>query len=145
MPLAYPTKRRDSDASSIARKIALLSSSYTSAHSSCWVAGSWSCCLTISATPKAPAPARRPGEQRRSAAGLLSLPKRPARKDSGRYPRVAARWLRRLLEEHPDAMIEEAALAASCLVALPGASYREAAQTLTAMTEMATSGGERKA
>jgi hypothetical protein len=61
-----------------------------------------------------------------------------ARKDPGRYPRVAARWLQRLLEEHPDATIEEAALAASCLVALPGARYREAAQTLKAMAETAT-------
>jgi hypothetical protein len=43
-----------------------------------------------------------------------------------------------LLEEHPDLTIEEAALAASCLVALPGASYREAAQTLKAMAETAT-------
>lgn len=61
-----------------------------------------------------------------------------ARKDPSRYPHVAARWLRRLLEEHPDVTIEEAALAASCLVALPGASYREAAQTLKAMAETAT-------
>jgi hypothetical protein len=62
-----------------------------------------------------------------------------ARKDSSRYPRVAARWLQRLLEEHPDATIEEAALAASCLVALPGAGYLEAAQSLKAVAERATS------
>jgi hypothetical protein len=62
-----------------------------------------------------------------------------ARKDSNRYPRVAARWLQRLLEAHPDATIEEAALAASSLVALPGAGYLEAAQTLKAMAERATS------
>jgi hypothetical protein len=62
-----------------------------------------------------------------------------ARKDSRRHPRVAARWLQRLLEEDPDVTIEEAALAAACLVALPGASYREAAQTLKAMAETATS------
>ena len=31
-----------------------------------------------------------------------------ARKDSSRYPRVAARWLSRFLEEHPDATIEDA-------------------------------------
>jgi hypothetical protein len=31
-----------------------------------------------------------------------------ARKDSSRYPRVATRWLQRLLEEHPDVTIEEA-------------------------------------
>ena len=62
-----------------------------------------------------------------------------ARKDSSRYPRVAARWLQRLLEEHPDATIEEAALAASSLVALPGVRYLESAQTLKAMAETATS------
>jgi hypothetical protein len=62
-----------------------------------------------------------------------------ARKDSIRYPRVAARWLQRLLDEYPDATIEEAALAASSLIALPGSGYREAAQTLKAMTETATS------
>ena len=62
-----------------------------------------------------------------------------ARKDPTRHARVAARWLQRLLEEHPDVTIEEALLAASCLVALPGASYREAAQTLQAMAETATS------
>jgi hypothetical protein len=61
-----------------------------------------------------------------------------ARKDSSRYPRVAARWLQRYLEEHPEATIEEAALAASCLVALPGAGYREATQALKAMAETAT-------
>lgn len=61
-----------------------------------------------------------------------------ARKDPSRHARVAARWLQRLLEEHPDVTIEEAVLAASCLVALPGASYREAAQTLQAMAETAT-------
>jgi hypothetical protein len=54
-----------------------------------------------------------------------------ARKDLGRS-RVATRWLQRLLEEHPDFTIEQAALAASCLVALPGAGYGEAAQTLKA-------------
>jgi hypothetical protein len=61
-----------------------------------------------------------------------------ARKDSTRYPRVAARWLQRLLDEHPDVTIEEAGLASSCLIALPGSGYREAAQTLKAMAERAT-------
>ena len=60
------------------------------------------------------------------------------RKDPSRYSRVAARWLKRLLEEHPAITIEEAALAASCLIALPGAGYLEAAQTLKAMAETAT-------
>ena len=53
-----------------------------------------------------------------------------ARKDPRRHPRVAVRWLRRYSEEDPKATIEEAALAASALIALTGAGYREAAQTL---------------
>ena len=56
-------------------------------------------------------------------------------KDPRRHPRVAARWLLRFLEEHPPATIEEAALAASSLVALTGAGHEEAAQTLRAMAE----------
>ena len=62
-----------------------------------------------------------------------------ARKDPSRHRRVAARWLQRLLEEHPDVTIEEAALAASCLVAFPGAGYGEAAEALTAIAETAVS------
>jgi hypothetical protein len=62
-----------------------------------------------------------------------------ARKDPRRHPRVAARWLLRFLEEHPHLTIEEAALAASSLIALTGASYEEAAATLRAMAERATS------
>jgi hypothetical protein len=46
--------------------------------------------------------------------------------------------LLRFLEEHPEATIEEAALAASCLAALPGAGFDEAAQTLNAMAERAS-------
>ena len=61
-----------------------------------------------------------------------------ARKDSGRYPRVAARWLSRFLDEHPDATIEDAGLAASCLIALPGSGYGEASQALKALAETAT-------
>jgi hypothetical protein len=61
-----------------------------------------------------------------------------ARKDPARHPRVAARWLLRYLEEDPAATIEEAGLAASALLALPGAGYQEAAQTLQAMAERAT-------
>ena len=48
-----------------------------------------------------------------------------ARKEPRRHPRVAARWLLRFLEEHPHLTIEEAALAASSLVALTGAAYEE--------------------
>jgi NAD(P)H-dependent FMN reductase len=62
-----------------------------------------------------------------------------ARKDPRRHQRVAARWLLRLLEEHPDVTIEEAGLAVSCLIALlPGARYQEAVQTLRAIAERAT-------
>jgi hypothetical protein len=52
-----------------------------------------------------------------------------ARKDPRRHPRVAARWLLRYLEEHSDATIEEATLAAASLAALTGVGYEEAAQT----------------
>jgi hypothetical protein len=62
-----------------------------------------------------------------------------ARKDPRRHPRVASRWLLRYLEEDPHATIEEAVLPASSLVALTGVAYEEAAQTLRAMTERATS------
>ena len=61
-----------------------------------------------------------------------------ARKDPQRHPRVAARWLLRYLEEDPEATIEEAALAASSLIALTWVGYREAAQTLQAVAERAT-------
>jgi hypothetical protein len=62
-----------------------------------------------------------------------------ARKDPRRHPRVASRWLLRYLEEDPHATIEEAALAAASLVALTGVGHQEAAQTLRAMAERATS------
>ena len=62
-----------------------------------------------------------------------------ARKDPGRHQRVASRWLLRYLEEDPHATIEEAVLAASSLIALTGVGYQEAAQTLRAMAERATS------
>jgi hypothetical protein len=63
-----------------------------------------------------------------------------ARKDPRRHPRAAARWLRLYLEEHPAATIEEAALVASCLTALPTGSFQEAVQTLRAMAERTTRG-----
>jgi hypothetical protein len=68
----------------------------------------------------------------------LDLTMLVARKDAARHPRMAARWLGLYLDEHPGATIEDAALAASCLAALPGGSYREAAQTLKALAETAT-------
>jgi hypothetical protein len=50
-----------------------------------------------------------------------------ARKGPRRHPRAAARWLQRYLEKHPEPTIEEAALAASCLAALPGGSFLQTA------------------
>jgi len=61
-----------------------------------------------------------------------------ARKDPRRHPRVAARWLQRYLKEDPAVTVEEAALAASALIALTGAGYQEAVQTLRAMADRAT-------
>jgi hypothetical protein len=60
-----------------------------------------------------------------------------ARKDSRRHPRVAARWLLRYLEEDDEATIDELVFAASCLAALTGNTYPEAAQALRGMTEKA--------
>jgi hypothetical protein len=62
-----------------------------------------------------------------------------ARKDPRRHQRVASRWLLRLLEEDPHATIGEALLVASSLIALTGVAHEEAAQTLRAMAERATS------
>jgi hypothetical protein len=61
-----------------------------------------------------------------------------ARKDPRRHPRVAARWLLRYLEEDDEATIDELVLAASCLAALTGNRYLEAAHALRDMTEKAT-------
>ena len=62
-----------------------------------------------------------------------------ARKDSNRYPRVAARWLLRYLEESDGATIDEAAMVAACLAALAGDRYQDAALTLRAVAGRATS------
>jgi len=62
-----------------------------------------------------------------------------ARKDPRRHPRVASRWLLRLLEEDPHATIDEAVLAASSLAALTGVGHEEAASALRAVAERATS------
>jgi hypothetical protein len=74
-----------------------------------------------------------------SLSDALELTMLVARKDPRLHPRVATRWLLRLLEEDPALTIEEAALAASSLAALPGAGYLEAVQTLKAVAERATS------
>jgi hypothetical protein len=63
-----------------------------------------------------------------------------ARKDPRRHPRVAARWLSRYLEDCDEATIDEAAMVAGCLPALAGDRHRDAALTLRAMAERATSG-----
>jgi hypothetical protein len=62
-----------------------------------------------------------------------------AHKDPRRHPRVPARWLLRYLEECDDATIDEAAMVAACLAALAGDRYGDAALTLRAMAERATS------
>jgi hypothetical protein len=62
-----------------------------------------------------------------------------ARKDPRRHPRVAARWLLRYLEDCDEATIDEAAMVAACLAALAGDRHRDAALTLRAMAERATS------
>jgi hypothetical protein len=81
------------------------------------------------------------GIGRLSLAEALELTVLIARKDPHRHPRVAARWLLRYLEEHPETTIDEAALAASCLAALRGYGATDAAQALRAMTERATRRG----
>jgi hypothetical protein len=63
-----------------------------------------------------------------------------AREDARRHPRVAARWLLRYLEEDDEATIDELVFASSCLAALTGNRYQEAAQALRDMTEKATRG-----
>jgi hypothetical protein len=45
----------------------------------------------------------------------------------------------RYLEEHPETTIDEAALVASCLAALTGDRYRDAAPPLRAMAERSMS------
>jgi hypothetical protein len=62
-----------------------------------------------------------------------------ARKNPRRHARVAARWLLRYLEDCDGATIDEAAMAAACLVALAGDRHGDAALTLRAMAERATS------
>jgi hypothetical protein len=74
-----------------------------------------------------------------SLADALELTVLVARKDPRRHPWVAARWLLRYLEEDPHATIDEGALAASSRAALTGVAHQEAAQTLRAMAERATS------
>jgi hypothetical protein len=62
-----------------------------------------------------------------------------ARKDQGRHPRVAARWLFRYLEEVDEATIDEAVMVSGCLAALTGDRRQDAALTLRAIAERASS------
>jgi hypothetical protein len=64
-----------------------------------------------------------------------------AREDPRRHPRVAARWLRRYFDERADTTIDEAAMVASSLAALPGREREIAVQTLRDMAERATGHG----
>jgi hypothetical protein len=70
-----------------------------------------------------------------SLAEALELTLRIARKEPRRHPRVAARWLRRYLEEHPATTIEEAGVVAASLSALGSPVHDEAERALRAMTD----------
>jgi hypothetical protein len=70
---------------------------------------------------------------------LLELTALIAQKDPRRHPRVAARWLQRLLERHPDLTIDDVALAAASLQALGGRHHATALTSLEAMAEEASS------
>jgi hypothetical protein len=59
------------------------------------------------------------------------------KKDQRRHSRYAVRWLRRLLEEYEHVTIEEATLAASCLLALGGPSNEHALASLVALAARA--------
>jgi hypothetical protein len=69
-----------------------------------------------------------------SLAEALELTVLIAREDPRRHKRVAARWLLRYLEELPEATIEEAAMAATCLAALGGDRHAEATRTLRSIS-----------
>jgi hypothetical protein len=64
-----------------------------------------------------------------------------ARKDPRRHPRVAARWLRRYLDEPLDVTIDEAAMVPTSLAALTGRGGETAVERLRAMAERATRRG----
>ena len=64
----------------------------------------------------------------------LALTALVAHKDPRRHSSYAVRWLRRLLLEHERVTIEEALLAASCLVALGGPAHEQAYAALVAVT-----------
>jgi hypothetical protein len=59
-------------------------------------------------------------------------------KDHGRRGRACVRWLRRYLDERPDATLEEVQLASAALAALGGREHQPAWSALTVMAERAT-------
>jgi hypothetical protein len=61
-----------------------------------------------------------------------------AQKDPRRHGRAGARWVRRYLDENPDAGLDDLALAVGCLSALGGAEHAAAMEALRAMAETAT-------
>jgi hypothetical protein len=63
-----------------------------------------------------------------------------AKRDRQRFPRAAARWLQRWLDEWPPATIEEACLVSSALAALGGPRHAEAMGVLLAMAGPAVPG-----
>jgi len=63
-------------------------------------------------------------------AELLELTLLIGHKDPRRYPRVAARWLTRYLQERDEATIYEAAFATACLQAVAGPSNASASAAL---------------
>jgi hypothetical protein len=77
-------------------------------------------------------------------AEALELTALIARKEPSRHPRVAARWLKRYLEDQPAATIGEGGFAATLLGALGTAAHDEALSALRAMAERATSGPPRR-
>jgi hypothetical protein len=62
-----------------------------------------------------------------------------ARQDPRRHPEGRGSLASAPARGQPDVTIEEAALAAACLVALTGGAYEEARATLRAMAETAAS------
>lgn len=71
---------------------------------------------------------------------LLELTALIAQRDPRRHARVAARWLQRLLERHPDLTIDDVALVTAALQALGGRRNGEAMATLRAFAEEASRG-----
>jgi hypothetical protein len=60
-------------------------------------------------------------------------------KDPRRHGRAGARWVRRYLEERPDAGLDDLAFAVGCLAALGGKSHAAAVAALRDVAESASS------